>query len=398
MRKWLVVLALLIAAGSAGAEGELSRGARDLLESASRMAKSAKLNESQSRILRKATEGLSTEEFSLVVDRVAELEDLPSSEAVLAILEGELYPRLFGREPLALIEGFGHKLRSTDPADAEGLLAAALALEDFRLAFHLAAKAAASKSAVLRARTAIAFGDLLSWGYEPVAAGEALSKLLDDPSPAVRGVACRRAFEAEVAAVVPFALGHLEDRESESFMVRGQAETIIPGAEALKGLLALTRVEDDMTWEEFRRLSAERRRELSMLWAAWWEEKGAKFPPPGSREASFRAAPSEVRSVILSKDETTASVQFWAGADRTKIRLSIDEFTWAAASLYDFTVSYHLRYMAQGQRTDDGEDWVRRHPAGVPRVLARKAIGCYVLVFQYLLGERIRLFVRFHDV
>ena len=54
--------------------------------------------------------------------------------------------------------------------------------------------------------------------------------------------------------------------------------------------------------------------------------------------------------------------------------------------------------MAQGQRVDDGEDWVRRHPAGVPRVLARKAIGCYVLTFQYLLGDRLRVILRFYDL
>jgi hypothetical protein len=387
---------LLFAAGALGA-GDLSRDAKDLLDTSLRMGKTTKLNESQTRILRKAMEGISPEELARVVEQVAAEADLPSSMAVLAILQGELYPRLFGKEPLALIEGFGSKLRSEDPAQAEGLLAAALALEDFRLAWHLLPKASTSESPKLRARAAIGYGDLIGYGFEPAAAGEALAKLLGDASPAVRGIACRRAFEAEVDAVMPWALAHLDDRESQAVEVRGRAETIVPGAEALNGILALTRVEDGMTWEDYRILSAERRGELAMLWTAWWEEKGGEFPPPGFREGRFRAAPSQTQSLVIGKGETAATLTFWAGADRTRVRLAIDEFSWAASSLYDFNVSYHLRYMAQGQRVDDGEDWVRRHPAGVPRVLARKAIGCYVLVFQYLLGERVRIHLRFHD-
>jgi len=66
-------------------------------------------------------------------------------------------------------------------------------------------------------------------------------------------------------------------------------------------------------------------------------------------------------------------------------------------TFHDFEVNFHLRYMAQGMRMDDGEGYQRHLPTGSRYVLARKAIGCYVLVFQALVEGRVKIRLSFHD-
>ncbi len=400
MRRVLILAMVLAAAGAWAAPpaGELGKDARELLETAQRLVKAAKFGETQERILRKALTGVSVGEMAKVLDLLhAGDAAAPSRADVLRLLAGEVYPALYGKEPLELIEGFPDKIRATDADTAEGLLAASLALTDFRLAFDLARRAAGSEHAKLRVRAALALGDLVEYGHEPAAAAEALANLLSDKEVAVRAVAGRRAFMARVDAAVPWALAHLDDQDKQVFEVRGEAETLIPGEEAMAGLRDLTRIEDEILWAEFRALTAERRDSLVSLWKAFWDEKGGRFPAPGFREAAFRPAPSTTDSVTVAKGETTATLQFWSGLDRTKIRVAVDDLSVAAASLYDFNVNFHVKYMAQGMRMDDGEDFARRWPVGHGRVLARKAIGCYVLTFQHLLGDRVRVFLRFHD-
>jgi hypothetical protein len=101
---------------------------------------------------------------------------------------------------------------------------------------------------------------------------------------------------------------------------------------------------------------------------------------------------------VVEKGEGSGAFQFWSALDRTKIRIVADELDVRARSALDFEMNFHVRYMAQGMRSDDGEGYRRNLPVGEKYILARKAIGCYVLVFQRMTGDRLAVHLQFHDL
>ena len=243
----------------------------------------------------------------------------------------------------------------------------------------------------------MALGDLLNYGEKDEALREKLLSLLADPDAGVRAVACRRAFMARLDPVFSWAVGHLDDAAKSRVNLRGTRSEVRPGEEALQGLQALTAIQEELDHPEYRRLPPERKETLRGLFLAWWEEGGKTFPAPGFREDRFRRAPSSEKSVVLPAGSTTASFGIWSGLDRTKIRVGLDEIECNASGPADFDVHFHLRYMVQGMRSDDGEAYRRHFPVGERFELARKKSGCYQLVFQALSGNRLKVRFRFFD-
>jgi len=394
----LVLSFLIVLAGVSGAEEKLSRNAKKLHDSALRIARASKIKEAQEKQLARLMRPVSVEELSEVIARLRNVEEPPKSlPPVLAFLVGEHLLRQFGKETLEQIPDLATLLSDGSPEGMEEAVAVSLRLEDLRLARHLTVRHAKVKHPNVRIRCAIGIGSLLAFGAATGTETAALTALLADEDPAVRAMACRVAFRSRLPEVVPWALEHLGDDAKGKAVVRGEETELIPGEAALRGLCELTRVEWDTTWKEFTRSSKKHRASLAELFTAWWDVKGKAYPPVGFREADFRAKPTESRSRIVKPDTAVTAFQFWAGLDRTRIRLAVDEVLATPVSAFDFDVNFHLKYMAQGMRQDDGEGYKRHYPVGESYVLARKAIGCYVLAFQILSAGRVKIFLRFHD-
>jgi len=393
----LIVLLLLPAA--AARDGDLPRNAKKLHDTALRTAKSRQIKDQQQRLLKKAWEKVSTPELGQVIDRLRQVEKPPRSfPAVLALLVTEHLHRRFGDEPIREIENLMDRIASGKPEDREALLVDSLGISDFRLARYLALKATRADEPALRRRAALCLGDLVNFGTDDGAVSGSLTALLDDPDAGVRAVAARRSFEARIDAVFSWALDHLDDAKKSTVSLRGAEEKLVPGAEALRGLAALTRLQEDLLYREYRKMSPTAKSTVRELFRAWWEGRGERFPAPGFREASFRRKPGTSKTILIKPDADTGAFQFWSSLDRTKIRIVTDELELSARTALDFEVNFHVRYMAQGMRSDDGEGYRRHLPVGAKYILARKAIGCYVLVFQRMTGNRLAVHLHFHDL
>lgn len=393
-----LVAILLVSCPALFAEDALKGESKRLLDSSWRMAKARRFSASQEKRLRKMCAEVGAEELGQVIDALL-VKEAPgkSFAAVLAVLDGIHLRGLYGEEPLKALPDLAVQLRSDDPSERVGLISSSLFFDDQRLAKHLALAGTKSESSEVRYRAARALADLLNFGVREGEYSKALVDLLSDEASAVRIASCQRAFEAGLDPVFEWAVEHLGDNAKTKIMVRGKEVVTCPGATALAELQELTWVQRELTYEEFRRLSDGRRKSFLALLRAWWVEVGETFPAPGFREAKFRAKPSSTKSVVVGSGLTTASVNFWAGLDRTRIRVALDELECTASDLGEFDVNFHLRYMAQGMRTDDGEAYRRHFPVGEKYLLARKAIGCFVIVFQMLTEDRLKIHVRFYD-
>lgn len=399
MKPLLIALALLVASfpGAAADEG-LGHDAEKLLDSALRTARGSRIRDRQKEKLLEEAGELSDDDLRAVVEALRKSDDDGKSlPEVKELLEGACIRRLWGEEAAKRLPDLFDRLAKTGITERLDLLAGALLLEDLRLAHRLAVADAAAGEPELRARAAVAIGCLLVWGETGDDLTAALGKLLADPDAAVRAVTIRAGFDARWDPVVPFAIAHLDDGESGLLEIDGEAKKLRPGEMALEQLREASQVEVDATWDQFHVLDAEKKTAVAELFGAWWEGKGKAFPPPGAREAAFRPTPSERATKVLDRGETMGSFQFWSGLDRTRIRLSVEEIELFATGLYDWELHFQARYMAQGMRSDDGEAYVRHHSVRSPWVLARKAIGCYVLTFQPLFEQRLKIRLEFFD-
>jgi len=388
-------LALLVETSPGIGVEELSKRAQKFLGSARRIARSRELSENHRKSLAKSMDGLPDDELRRVIDllRLTADERANSLPAVVGVLEQEHYGRLYGSEPFRKIENLGERLRKEEPAEQEALIAHALGLEDLRLARDLVIDGTRNGAQNVRVRAAIAIGHLRNYGVDDEALRKALERGLIDEDAGVRAGALRAAFGSRYDPVFLWAVSHLED--DEKGMV-GE-ETLRPGEEALLLLGELTRIQQDMNYREYLRLSHKEKASLLKFQRAWWKEKGETFPPPGFREGAFRPKASVEKAIIVKKGKVQGTFQFWSGLDRTRIRLHVDEIEAVPFTLHDWEVNFHLRYMAQGMRMDDGEGYRRHLPMGSRYVLSRKASGCYVLVFQALVEGRVKIRLSFHD-
>ncbi len=395
----VLLLVVLLFSAAVAREGDLPRNAKKLHDTALRTAKSRQIKDQQLRLLKKAWEKVSTPELGQVIARLRRIEDPPRSfPAVLVLLVGEHLHRRFGDEPIREIENLLDRIALGEPEEREALLVDSLGIADLRFARHLALKAAQADEPALRRRAAICLGDLVNFGTEDGGVSTSLTALLDDPDTGVRAVAVRRSFEARLDAVFDWALDHLDDAKKATVSLRGAEEKLVPGAEALRGLARLTRLQEDLLYRQYRKMSPQAKSTVRELFRAWWKGRGERFPVPGFREASFRRKPSTSKTVLIKSDADTGAFQFWSSLDRTKIRIVTDELELSARTALDFEVNFHVRYMAQGMRSDDGEGYRRNLPVGEKYILARKAIGCYVLVFQRMTGNRLVVHLHFHDL
>jgi hypothetical protein len=393
-----VALFALIPIVGVFAEGELSRDAEKLYSTALRTAKASRIKEQQERLLARAYEEVETGELAAVIARFRKVEDPPRSHAeVLDLLVREYLHRRFGDQPAKEIENLNARFADPAPEVREALLVDSLGLTDYRLATYLVMKAAAAEEPALRRRAALCLGDLVNYGVDDGALSGRLLALLSDPDAGVRATAVRRGFEVGLDIIYDWALDNLGDDEKAAVTLRGREEVLIPGEEALRGLQELTFIQRDLPYRKFLAMSDQARVTFLELFRAWWANRGRAFPSPGFREAEFKRRPSATKTLVLKADETSGSFSLWAGLDRTKIRVAVDEFTMRALTPLDFEVNGHVRYMAQGMRPDDGEGFIRNLPVGKRHILARKAIGCYVLVFQRLTGNRVAIHLMFHD-
>ncbi len=381
------------------ADGDLTRNAKKLYDTALRSAKARAIKDQQKRLLVKAWKKVETTDLGRVIARLRKVEKPPRSfPVVLALLVGEHLQRLFGDEPIREIEGLVDLLADDKPEVRETLLVESMGLADLRFARHLAGKEARAKEPALRRRAALCLGDLVNYGADDGNESGSLVALLDDPDAGVRAVAARRAFEARLDAVFDWALLNLGDRDKATIQLRGEEVTVIPGEEALRGLATLTRIQDDLLYRQYLKMTMQQKSTALELYRAWWRKHGETFPPPGFREADFRRRPSRKKTIVIEADGEAGAFQFWSSLDRTKIRIVADELELRARSMLDFEVNFHVRYMAQGMRSDDGEGYRRNLAVGERYILARKAIGCYVLVFQRMTGDRLAVHLRFHDL
>jgi len=395
----LLLLLLITTTTAAAADGEMSRNAGRLLDSARRMAKATRFKERQEELLGKKLLGIGPEDLERVIDALrAEPKPGKSHDRVLGYLEKRYLTDRYGERAAAKIDGL-YALRTTeDPKEMQGLLTAALMLPDFRLANEVVLLGARSTHRDVRLRAAIAVSDLIAFGGADPAAEKTFTEFFGDADAAVRAVAIRRGFEVRFDPVFDLALARLSDAAKATAVVRGEGEDLRPGAEALRGLTELTRIEREMTYKEYRAADSTATKALDRRFRAWWEKWGSFFPPPGFREAIFSKKPSSTKSFLIPRNETTATFMFWSAKDRTRVRVHIDEIQLAATSLYDWRVNFHVRYMASGMRPDDGEAYRRNHFMGTPFVLARKKIGCFVLVFQHLIDGQLKVRLDFHDL
>jgi hypothetical protein len=389
------VLALTVAAE----DEKLVRDAKKLYDTALRTAKAREIKDQQLRLLKKAWDKVEIAELGRVIDHLRLVEEPPRSfPAVLNLLVVEHLKRRFGDEPAREIENLPVLIADTNPEMREALLAESMGLADLRFARHLALKEARAEETVLRRRAALYLGDLMEYGADDGNVSGTLVALLDDPDAGVRAVAVRRSFKAGLDVVFNWAIANLDDGEKATIPLRGAEETLIPGEEALRGLAGLTRIHEDLLHRQYREMSPEQKSTARELFRAWWKDRGERFPPPGFREADFRREPSVTKVVVIKPDADIATFPFWSVLDRTKIRIVADELELSARTPLDFEVHFHVRYMAQGMRSDDGEGYRRNLPVGEKYILARKAIGCYVLVFQRMTGDRLGIHLQFHDL
>lgn len=400
MKPFLIAFAVLFAAiaPAEAADDGLGHDAGKLLDSALRIARGSRVRDRRKEKLLEDAGELSDEDLRAVVDALRKTDDdLKSLPEVRSLLEGACIRRLWGAEAAKRLPDLFDRLADEDLTARLDLLSAGLLLENLRLAHGLALGGAAAAEKDLRARAAVAIGCLLVWGETGDDLTAALGKLLADADPAVRAMAIRAGFDARWGPVVPFAIEHLDDGESGVLEIDGESKTLRPGEMALEKLRTASLVEVDATWDQFHVLTPDKKTAVAELFLAWWEGKGGAFPPPGAREATFRPTPSERQTKVLEPGGTTATFSFWSGLDRTRIRLSVEEIDLFATGLYDWELHFHARYMAQGMSSDDGEAYVRHHSVRSPWVLARKAIGCYVLTFQPLFEQRLKIRLEFFD-
>lgn len=394
-----VLLAFLLCGIAPAENGELNRDAQKLYDVALRSAKAREIKDQQIRLLTKAWEQVDTADLGRVISRLRQVEDPPRSfPAVLSLLVAEHLNRLFGDEPMREIENLVERIADRTPEVREKLLVESMGLADLRFACHLAEKAARAQEPVLRRRAVLCLGDLVNYGADDGSESGTLVALLDDPDPGVRALAVRRAFEVRLDVVFDWALQHLEDKQQATIPFRGEEVTVVPGEEALRGLQTLTRINDELLHRQYLELSPEQKSMTRELFRAWWRHHGEVYPPPGFREAGFRRQPSTKKTLVVKPDRESAAFQLWSSLDRTKIRLVANELELRATTLLDFEMNFHVRYMAQGMRSDDGEGYQRNLAVGEKYILARKAIGCYVLVFQRMTGGQIAVHLQFHDL
>ena len=396
----LVILMVVLPLSAATAqEGELSRDAEKLHGTALRAAKAREIKDQQMRLLVRAWEEVETAELGRVIAMLREAEDPPRSlPDVIALLVKEYLQRQFGDEPFQEIENLAVLIADESPEMREALLVEAMGLADLRFARHLALREARAKEPALRRRAALCLGDLVNYGADDGNVSGTLIALLDDLEPSVRAVAARRAFEARLDVVFNWAIQNLDDAKKEAVTLRGEEETVGPGEEALRGLSRLTRLKEELLHRQYLSMSLTEKSTTCELFRGWWRNHGERFPAPGFREADFRREPSTKQTIVVKAGGEACAFQFWSGLDRTKIRFVADELELHAKSLLDFEVNFHVRYMAQGMRSDDGEGYRRNLVVGEKYILARKAIGCYVLVFQRMSGDRIGVHLQFHDL
>ena len=395
----VLLIAALLCATATAADGDLTRNAKKLYDTALRTARARQLKDQQKRLLKKAWDKVETPDLERVIVRLRQVEEPPRSfSAVLALLVGEHLHRLFGDEPVREIENLVELIADGNPEVRATLLVTSMGLADLRFARHLAMKEARAKEPVLRRRAALCLGDLVNLGADDGKGSGALVALLEDADAGVRAVAARRSFEARIDPVFDWALQNLKDAEKATISLRGAKETVVPGEEALRGLARLTRIQDDLLHRQYLKMTPQEKSVTTELFRAWWSSHGERFPAPGFREAAFRRKPGTRKTIVIESDGVSGTFQFWSSLDRTKIRIVADEVELRARSTLDFEVNFHVRYMAQGMRSDDGEGYRRNLPTGERYILARKAIGCYVLVFQRMIGDRIAIHLQFHDL
>jgi len=388
-----LVLLLLTAAPGLADGAKLSRDAERLYDSALRVARSSRLRDRQVERLREKMEDVTEDELMEILLRLRAAKEPPRSlPEVIGILEAAWVRRSWGEEA-AKIPDLAKRIDTKDEEDAKLLLATSLWLEDLKLARHLHLARADSESAAVRRRVALGLGDLLNYGEGDDEVRAALTALLEDADPGVRAVAARRAFDVRFDTIVPWALAHLRDTRT----AKGREEELCPGREALAGLRELSGIQEDLTWEEFSRMTGPEKATTEQLFRAWWKQREGKLPERGHREAEFRSRPSETKSEVLETGESALKFRFWSGADRTQIRLRVDGIEPFAETALDWRVHFHVTYMAHGMRVDDGEAYERHHRMGDVWWLARKKIGRYELIFQPLIGDRVRVHMRFYD-
>jgi hypothetical protein len=245
----LVVLPVALSLGGSafGEEGDLSRDAKKLYDTALRSARARTIKDQQKRLLTKAWDKVDTADLGRVIARLRQVEEPPRSfPEVLALLVSEHLHRRFGDEPMREIEHLVDRIADRDPAVREALLVESLALADLRFARHLALQEARAEEPGLRRRAALCLGDLVNYGADDGNESGSLVALLDDPDTGVRAVAARRAFEVRLDEVFAWALQNLEDQRKATIRFRGEEVTVAPGEEALRGLAALTRIQDDL--------------------------------------------------------------------------------------------------------------------------------------------------------
>jgi len=398
MTRHVLLLLLFLSGAALAAEGEMSRNAKRLLDSARRMARASRFKERQEELLGKKMEGVLLEDLGRVIDALAaDPKPGKSRDEILAYFKRRYLTGKYGELAAEKIDGL-YALRATkDPKQMVGLLTAALMLPDFRLANELVLGWARSADRDVRLRVAIAISDLIALRGADPAAEMAFTELLKDADPAVRAVAIRRGFEVLFDPAFDLAVASLSDARKTTALVRGEGEELCPGAEALRVLMELTWIEREMTYGEYRKADPAVKKGLVVKIAAWWEKWGKFFPAPGHHEASFRKKPSSTKTFVIPRNETTATFMFWSAKDRTRVRVHLDEIKLAATSLSDWRVNFRIRYMASGMRPDDGEAYPRHLFTGTPYVLARKKIGCFVLVFQHLIDGTLKVTLDFHD-
>ena len=111
----------------------------------------------------------------------------------------------------------------------------------------------------------------------------------------------------------------------------------------------------------------------------------------------FRDTPGATVSVVVGENDVAAKLRLWAGADRTQVRFLLDELSLIPVAEGEYRANFRASYMAEGMRSDRGELYARNVPARQTWILARKKIGCFVVLLQPLLGGRLKIHLRLHD-
>lgn len=392
-----LLLGLLVLASAEDGDG-LGRPAKRLASAARSAARASSIRDYHREKLTDALDGVPTEEVLLVIEALrADEKPGRSLPAVLDFLESAYVERRYGEEAAKRVPDLLARLEADDPASVKALLAESLGIEDPRLATKMARKAAGAEERDVRLAAATALGDLVELEVRSEEIDAAFAGLLADGSPAVRARAARRAFAARFDPVVPWAIEHVEDDAREEAVVAGAAEKLCPGREAFDGLKALTRIQDLLDHDDFLKRPEVERDTIANLYRSWWEARGSTFPAPGFRKGRFSREVAGAVSAVVEIDRPVTRLRLWSKSDGSRFRVLVHEIR--EIEVPDSAPKFHfaVKYLAEGRREERGDAYARNVPARHAWALPRKDVGCYVLLLQPLLGDRLKILLRFHD-